>query len=337
VPSGGDQQGPLLELVHVKVHYPIRSGAVLGRTIGHVHAVDDVSLGVFRGETLGIVGESGCGKTTLARCMVRLVEPTAGEVYLGSEEITHATPRRLRSLRRHVQMVFQDPQSSLNPRQCVGRVITAPLRYTRQAGSDIDRRAGELLELVGLKRADVDRYPHEFSGGQRQRIGIARALALKPSLLVLDEPVSALDVSVQAQVINLLSDLQAELGLAYVFVAHDLSVVRHVSDRIAVMYLGQIVELAPAEELYRAPWHPYSAALLAASPVPDPSVEMTESPPVDGEPPDPANPPSGCRFRTRCPRAAALCSQKAPALQGHGGGRFVACHYPLVAGEGTTQ
>lgn len=320
---------PLLELVHVKVYYPIRSGAVLGRTVGHVHAVDDVSLTVHRGETLGIVGESGCGKTTLARCMVRLVEPTAGEVYLGSDEITHMPARRLRPLRRDVQMVFQDPQSSLNPRQRVGRIVTAPLRYTGRRRPDADRRAGQLLELVGLKRADVDRYPHEFSGGQRQRIGIARALALSPSLLVLDEPVSSLDVSIQAQVINLLSDVQEELGLAYVFVAHDLSVVRHVSDRIAVMYLGQIVELAPAEELYRAPRHPYSAALLASSPVPDPTVDTADSPPIGGEPPDPADPPSGCRFRTRCPRAAALCSQKAPALQGNDGGRFVACHYPL--------
>jgi oligopeptide/dipeptide ABC transporter ATP-binding protein len=328
-----DRSEPLLELIHLKVYYPIRRGLIFGRTAGHIHAVDDVSLSIYAGETVGIVGESGCGKTTLARSMVRLVEPTAGEIYLGSEEITHAKQRRLQALRRQVQIVFQDPQSSLNPRHSAERIIGAPVRYAGQRRADATARARELLELVGLKPEDAGRFPHEFSGGQRQRIGIARALAVNPSLLVLDEPVSALDVSVQAQVINLLSDIQEDLGLAYVFVAHDLSVVRHVSDRIAVMYLGQIVELAPAEELYRNPRHPYTAALLASSPVPDPTVEMRGSAPIMAEPSDPSDPPSGCRFRTRCPRAAALCAQKAPALATDGAGRLAACHFPLTDGE----
>jgi oligopeptide/dipeptide ABC transporter ATP-binding protein len=312
----------LLELEQVVLHYAMRGGAV--------HAVDDVSLVVREGETLGIVGESGCGKTTLARCIVRLLRPTAGRIRFRGQDITTAGRRELRPLRSQLQMVFQDPQASLNPRKRVGQIVGTPLRLRGLRGPAVTERTRELLARVGLDPAHINRFPHEFSGGQRQRIGIARALAMEPSLIVLDEPVSALDVSIRAQVINLLDDLQDDFGLSYVFVAHDLSVVRHVSQRIAVMYLGKVMELSPAEELYAKPIHPYSAALLASIPLPDPRENRTRARTVlGGEPPDPVAPPSGCRFHTRCPRATEVCRAVEPPLTEYAGGHLAACHHPL--------
>jgi oligopeptide/dipeptide ABC transporter ATP-binding protein len=320
---------PLLELDDLELRFPVRSGALLGRTVGHVHAVDGVSLALAEGETLGIVGESGCGKTTLARCIVRLLRPTAGRIRFRGRDMTDARGHALRAMRHEVQMVFQDPQASLNPRKRVGQIVGRPVRLRRGGGARVAARVGELLSSVGLDPEHADRFPHEFSGGQRQRVGIARALALEPALIVLDEPVSALDVSIQAQVVNLLEDLQDELGLTYVFVAHDLSVVRHVSDRIAVMYLGKVVELAPAEALYARPIHPYTVALLAAVPVPDPRESRARARPVvRGEPPSPLEPPPGCRFHTRCPHATDVCRRVEPHLVDHGGGHAAACHHP---------
>jgi oligopeptide/dipeptide ABC transporter ATP-binding protein len=323
----------LLEVDHLVVHFPIKRGALVNRTVGRVHAVDDVSLRLAEGETLGIVGESGCGKTTLARAIARLVDATEGEIRFHDVDITQAGRRALAPVRHELQMVFQDPQASLNPRKRVGQIVGAPLRRAgaRTNGhDDVETRVRELLERVGLAAEHVGRFPHEFSGGQRQRIGIARALAVDPRLILLDEPVSALDVSIQAQVINLLDDLQDELGLSYVFVAHDLSVVRHVSDRIAVMYLGKIVESAPAEELYVKPIHPYTRALLDAIPIPDPRESRARRRQVvGGEPPDPSDPPSGCRFRTRCPRASELCARVEPPLTAYANGHLAACHHPL--------
>jgi oligopeptide/dipeptide ABC transporter ATP-binding protein len=314
----------LLEVEHVVMHYPARGGVV--------HAVDDVSFALREGETLGVVGESGCGKTTLARCMVRLLRPTGGRIRFRGHDITTASRRQLRPLRAQLQMVFQDPQASLNPRKRVGQIIGAALRLRGLSGPAAEERMRELLRVVGLDPAHAARFPHEFSGGQRQRIGVARALAMEPRLIVLDEPVSALDVSIQAQVINLLDDLQDEFGLSYVFVAHDLSVVRHVSDRIAVMYLGKVMELSPAEELYSRPIHPYTAALLAAIPVPDPRENRARPRPVlGGEPPDPMSPPPGCRFHTRCPRATDICRRVEPPLVEHADGHLAACHHPLNA------
>jgi len=333
---------PLLEVEHLVVHFPIKRGVLFDRTVGHVHAVSDVSLTLAEGETLGVVGESGCGKTTLVRAVARLVDATEGTIRFRERDITHASRRDLQPVRRELQMVFQDPQASLNPRKRVGQIVGAPLRgygshpptRTNGAGSDVSVRVHELLERVGLHAEHVNRFPHEFSGGQRQRIGIARALATDPRLILLDEPVSALDVSVQAQVVNLLDDLQDELGLSYVFVAHDLSVVRHVSDRIAVMYLGKIVESAPAEELYVRPIHPYTDALLDAIPIPDPHENRTrERHVVRGEPPNPIDPPSGCRFRTRCPRATEICARVEPPLTAYPGGHLAACHHPLNVGD----
>jgi oligopeptide/dipeptide ABC transporter ATP-binding protein len=323
--------GPLLEVVHLVVHFPIRRGVLVDRTVGRVHAVDDVSLRLAEGETLGVVGESGCGKTTLVRAIARLVDATEGEIRFRGTDVTHAGRRALEPVRRELQMVFQDPQASLNPRKRVGQIVGAPLRRARANGhGDVDARVRELLERVGLAAEHVNRFPHEFSGGQRQRIGIARALAVDPRLILLDEPVSALDVSIQAQVINLLDDLQDELRLSYVFVAHDLSVVRHVSDRIAVMYLGKIVESSPAEELYVKPIHPYTCALLDAIPIPDPRESRARSRQVvRGEPPNPIEPPSGCRFRTRCPRASELCARVEPPLTAYANGHLAACHHPL--------
>jgi oligopeptide/dipeptide ABC transporter ATP-binding protein len=328
---------PLLEVEHLVVHFPIKHGVLFDRAVGCVHAVSDVSLTLAEGETLGIVGESGCGKTTLARAIARLVDATEGRIRFRGEDITTAGRRALQPVRRELQMVFQDPQASLNPRKRVGQIVGAPLRLRRRDGGngrDEVSRVRELLERVGLEGEHVNRFPHEFSGGQRQRIGIARALATDPHLILLDEPVSALDVSVQAQVVNLLDDLQDELRLSYVFVAHDLSVVRHVSDRIAVMYLGKIVESSPAEELYVKPIHPYTAALLDAIPIPDPKENRArERHVVGGEPPNPIDPPSGCRFRTRCPRATEICAQVEPPLTAYFGGHLAACHHPLNVTE----
>jgi oligopeptide/dipeptide ABC transporter ATP-binding protein len=330
------QAPPLLDVEHLVVHFPIKRGVLFDRTVGHVHAVSDVSLTLAEGETLGVVGESGCGKTTLVRAIARLVDATDGAIRFRGEDITRAGRRALVPVRRELQMVFQDPQASLNPRKRVGQIVGAPLRLQGADGNgngdgpDVGARVRELLERVGLHAEHVNRFPHEFSGGQRQRIGIARALATDPHLILLDEPVSALDVSVQAQVVNLLDDLQDELKLSYVFVAHDLSVVRHVSDRIAVMYLGKIVESSPAEELYVKPIHPYTAALLDAIPIPDPKENRArERHVVGGEPPNPIDPPSGCRFRTRCPRASELCARVEPPLAEYPGGHLAACHHPL--------
>jgi oligopeptide/dipeptide ABC transporter ATP-binding protein len=329
----------LLDVEHLVVHFPIKRGVLFDRTVGQVHAVSDVSLTLAEGETLGIVGESGCGKTTLVRAIARLVDATDGTIRFRGEDITHVGRRALVPVRRELQMVFQDPQASLNPRKRVGQIVGAPLRLNGSRppngdgdgeGANVGTRVRELLERVGLQAEHVNRFPHEFSGGQRQRIGIARALSTDPHLILLDEPVSALDVSVQAQVVNLLDDLQDELRLSYVFVAHDLSVVRHVSDRIAVMYLGKIVESSPAEELYVKPIHPYTAALLDAIPIPDPKENRArERHVVGGEPPNPIDPPSGCRFRTRCPRATELCARVEPPLTEYPGGHLAACHHPL--------
>jgi oligopeptide/dipeptide ABC transporter ATP-binding protein len=302
--------------------------------VAHVHAVDDVSVHLNEGQTLGIVGESGSGKTTFARCLVRLLEPTEGTVRFRGRDITHLGRRQLDPIRREVQLVFQDPVSSLNPRKRVGQIVGTPLRLHGMDRDKARRRVRELLDRVGLNPEHVNRYPHEFSGGQRQRIGIARALAVDPRLIVLDEPVSALDVSIQAQVINLLDDLQDDFGLSYVLIAHDLSVVRHVSDWIGVMYLGKLVELSPAKELYTKTIHPYSEALLGAIPIPDPEENRSrERLVIGGEPPNPIDPPSGCRFHTRCPRATEVCSQVEPPLAKYAGGHLAACHHPLSVTE----
>jgi oligopeptide/dipeptide ABC transporter ATP-binding protein len=322
---------PLLELRDVTKHFR-RTRGVLGRGGDVVHAVDSVSFTVEAGETLGLVGESGCGKSTLGRCIVRLHKPTSGEVLFDGNEITRVGGRTLRNVRRDVQMVFQDPYASLNPRHRIGRIVGGPMRvHGMGSGAEIRGRVSELLELVGLNAEHIGRYPHEFSGGQRQRIGVARALAVRPRLVICDEPVSALDVSIQAQVINLLDDLQDEFGLTYVFIAHDLAVVRHVSDRIAVMYLGKLVELSTAEALYSQPIHPYTEALLSAVPVPDPRQRTSRGRIVlSGEVPSPISPPSGCRFHPRCRYATAVCAREEPPLTEHKPGRFAACHHPLA-------
>jgi oligopeptide/dipeptide ABC transporter ATP-binding protein len=326
--SSGDA---LLEAEHLKLHFPIKQGLLIDRQIGQVHAVDDVTFTLKEGETLGLVGESGCGKTTLSRTVMRLLEPTGGKLRFRGTDVTHSKRKALKPLRREMQMVFQDPYASLNPRKRVGQIVGTPLRlHSDASSSEVERRVRELLERVGLSPEHLNRFPHEFSGGQRQRIGVARALAVDPKLIVLDEPVSALDVSIQAQIINLLDDLQADLGLSYLFVAHDLSVVRHVSDRIAVMYLGKLMEVSPAEELYTKPIHPYTQALLEAIPIPDPRENRgRRRTVVSGEPPNPINPPSGCVFHPRCPRATDVCKKVEPPLMSYAGGHLAACHHPL--------
>jgi oligopeptide transport system ATP-binding protein len=321
---------PLLQVRHVKKYFPIRKG-VLQREVARVHAVDDVSFAVRMGETLGLVGESGCGKSTLGRTLVRLLEPTAGEIIFEGTPIEHLGTRRLRPLRREMQMVFQDPYASLNPRKRVGTIVSDPMRI-HNLGSRAEQkvRVGEILETVGLSPEHYNRFPHEFSGGQRQRIGIARALALRPKLIIADEPVSALDVSIQSQMLNLLEDLQNDFQLTYIFIAHDLGVVRQVSDRIAVMYLGKIVELSPAEELYTRPIMPYTEALLSAVPIPDPDLaEKRERIVLQGDVPSPINPPSGCRFHPRCRYATEVCREIEPPLVDYGRGHLAACHHPL--------
>jgi peptide/nickel transport system ATP-binding protein len=318
---------PLLEVIDVSKHFRTGRGLFSGGDV--VHAVDGVSFEVREGETLGLVGESGCGKSTLGRCIVRLHEPTGGSIRFDGEDITQVKGKQLRALRRDVQIVFQDPYASLNPRRRLGHIVGMPMQvHGMGSPSEIRLRVAELLGLVGLSPEHVNRYPHEFSGGQRQRIGVARALAVNPRLVVCDEPVSALDVSIQAQVVNLLDDLQDDLGLTYVFIAHDLAVVRHVSDRIAVMYLGKLVEVAPAEELYRAPVHPYTEALLSAVPVPDPRAPRDRIV-LAGDVPSPVSPPSGCRFHPRCRYATEICGREEPPLVAHADGRLAACHHPL--------
>jgi len=317
----------LLQVEGLVKHFPARGAQRQRGSV--VHAVDGVSFEIRAGETLGLVGETGCGKSTVARLVTRLLEPTSGRIELEGNDITHWSRRRMRPLRRDVQIVFQDPYSSLNPRRRVGSIVEAPLRAHRM-GSRAERRSrvAEVLRLVGLDPAHADRYPHQFSGGQRQRIGVARAIVTNPTLVVADEPVSALDVSIQAQVLNLIDDLRKEFGLALLFISHDVSVVRHVSDRIAVMYLGKIVEVAETERLFAAPVHPYSAGLLAAVPLARVGGQRRARVAVRGEPPSPLDPPSGCRFRTRCPYAQQLCAEVEPPLETRNGSR-AACHFPL--------
>ncbi len=307
----------VLSAVDVKKHFPITQGIVFKRTVGHVKAVDGISLDLHRGETLGLVGESGCGKSTLSRVLMGLEKATSGSVKLEGEELVGMSEKRLRQVRRNVQIIFQDPYASLDPRMTVGDIVSEPFRIHKDVvpKGDVKKTVQELLEVVGLNPEHYHRFPHQFSGGQRQRIGIARALALRPKVIICDEPVSALDVSVQAQVINLLERLQAEFNLSYVFVAHDLSVVRHIADRVAVMYLGKVVEIADETTLYERPTHPYTQALLSAVPVPDPTMRGHRDQIVlQGDLPSPANPPSGCRFRTRCWKAEEICAREVPAL-----------------------
>jgi peptide/nickel transport system ATP-binding protein/oligopeptide transport system ATP-binding protein len=331
----GSSRTPLIEVRDLVKHFPIKRGVILQRQVGAVKAVDGISFDIKRGETLGIVGETGCGKSTTARMLVRLLDPTAGEIRFEGEDIAQRKGASLKALHREMQMIFQDPYSSLNPRKTVGSIIADPfaIHGLHQMPGERKRRVQELMDRVGLNPEHYNRYPHEFSGGQRQRIGVARAIALEPKLLVADEPVSALDVSIQAQVLNLLRGLQRELGLTLIFIAHDLSVVRHMCDRVAVMYLGKLVELAPSDALYRYPRHPYTGALLSAVPVADPAGGHRERQLLSGDVPSPANPPQACRFHTRCPKAEDRCSQHEPPLADKGGGTLAACHFPLSEEE----
>ena len=325
-PGSSAAAAPLLEVKDLKKHFAVRRG-LFGRSAGTVHAVDGISFEVGAGETLGLVGESGCGKSTAGKAILKLVDPTAGEVRLRGRRIDTLSGTALREARREIQVVFQDPYSSLSPRRTVRQIVSEPLtNFAVAAGAELAQRVEALLAKVGLRPDQLDRYPHEFSGGQRQRIGIARALALNPALIVCDEPVSALDVSVQAQVINLLADLQREFGLSYLFIAHDLAVVEHISDRVAVMYLGKIVELAESEALYREPKHPYTVSLLSAIPVPDPGRKKDRIV-LKGDVPSPAKPPSGCRFHPRCYMAQEICSREEPLLREVKPGHWSACHF----------
>ena len=322
--------GTLVELDDLKVYFPIKSGLVLDRHVGDIKAVDGVSLSIERGETLGLVGESGCGKSTVGRAILRLYEPSDGRIIFDGQDITKLSESELRPLRRRMQMVFQDPYSSLNPRHSVGRMVSEPMRVHGLGGRrSTNARVRELLQTVGLPADAASRYPHEFSGGQRQRIGLARSLAMNPDFIVADEPVSALDVSIQAQIMNLLENLQKDFELTFLFIAHDLAVVRHISDRIAVMYLGKIVEISPAGDLYDNPLHPYTISLLSAVPIPDPVVELQrERILLAGDLPSPANPPTACRFHTRCPYVQPTrCTDEEPLLRRLADGHVVACHY----------
>jgi oligopeptide transport system ATP-binding protein len=328
-PSIALRTGPLVKVEHLTKHFPITHGILIQRQVGAVQAVDDVSFFIDRGETLGLVGESGCGKTTAGRTLLGLYPATSGEVTIDGHSVHAAKGRELMAIRRKAQIIFQDPFASLNPRWTVNAIVSEPIKVHKLFKSDQERseRVQELLELVGLNRRLINRFPHEFSGGQRQRIGVARALASDPLFIVCDEPISALDVSIQAQVVNLLEDLQDRFGLTYLFIAHDLSMVRHICTRVAVMYLGVIVELAERNELYEHPLHPYTQSLLSAVPIPDPkAARLRQRIVLEGDVPSPINPPSGCRFHTRCPIAVDRCSEERPEWRDMGGDHFVACH-----------
>ncbi len=335
--TNGAKGNHLIEVRDLVKHFPLTKGILFRKQVGAVQAVDGVSFDVIEGETLGLVGESGCGKSTTARLLTRLLEPTSGNINYKGQEIAHLSRNELKPLRRDMQMIFQDPYSSLNPRKTVGSIIGEPF-VIHEVESDAGKRkkrVQELMDIVGLNPEHYNRFPHEFSGGQRQRIGVARAIALKPKLIVADEPVSALDVSIQAQVINLLEELQDELGLTIIFIAHDLSIVRHVCDRIAVMYLGKIVELADADALFEHPRHPYTGALLSAVPIPDPRLAKGRNRQVlGGDVPSPTNPPPACRFHTRCSKAKdGVCNVEEPLLEHKDGGNLAACHFPLTDQE----
>lgn len=330
-PATPGNEQPLLDVKNLVMHFPLTQGIIFQRKVGAVQAVDGISLSVKKGETLGLVGESGCGKSTTGRAILQLYKPTSGEVYFNGRDLTKLDSGEMRKMRRHLQMVFQDPYASLNPRMTVGNIVSEPMQIHKLVPKgERTQRVQELLQTVGLNPYFANRYPHEFSGGQRQRVGIARALAANPDFIVCDEPVSALDVSIQAQVVNLLEDLQEQFGLTYLFIAHDLSVVRHISDRVAVMYLGKIVELADRNELYDDPLHPYTKALLSAVPIPDPVIEKRrERIILSGDVPSPINPPSGCHFHTRCPYVMEVCKKIDPIFADQGRSHFVACHlYP---------
>jgi len=341
--TNGDGSGDLVQIRDLQMHFPVTKGIILQRQVGAVKAVDGVSFNIKQGETLGLVGESGCGKSTTGRAILQLYRPTAGEVLFHGTDLTKLKGEEMRRMRRKVQMIFQDPYASLNPRMTVGDIIGEPIKvHNLRQGKDVRTRVQELLQLVGLNPYFINRYPHEFSGGQRQRIGVARALAVEPEFVVCDEPVSALDVSIQAQIINLLEDLQDRLGLTYLFIAHGLAVVKHISDRVAVMYLGKIVELAPGKELYSLPMHPYTQALLSAVPIPDPKIEKRRKRIIlEGDVPSPLNPPSGCHFHTRCPIAIEKCKIEEPPFMDYGNGHFAACwrareSIDLLPGAGAT-
>lgn len=319
----------LLSVQDLKKYFPIKDGVIFSRTVGNVHAVDGLTFDIYKGETLGLVGESGCGKSTTGRTILKLQRATSGKVIFNGQDLTQIKGNDLRAIRKDLQIIFQDPYASLDPRMSVAQLIGEPMRiHNINSGEERTKKIKELMELVGLNPAFINRFPHEFSGGQRQRIGIARALALKPKMIVCDEPISALDVSVQAQVVNLLEDLQSQMGLTYLFIAHDLSMVRHISNRIGVMYLGVIVELADRNELYDEPLHPYTQALLSAVPYPDPFVEESRQRIIlEGDVPSPINPPSGCRFRTRCRFAKDICAKERPEFKEYKPGHFAACHF----------